>query len=295
MEIAKRIISKKFRLKAPAKVNLALSVVGRRSDGFHELSMFNAATSFCDEIEIAFNSTGKREIEILGELDKNSIPSLDSNLITKAVNLAFGNEIGFFAKLQKNIPIGGGLGGGSSNAGAILRLALHLFSELKEEICSKAPQLGSDVPYFLSTNCFSIVEGIGDKLSKAPSTPLMEYSIYLFFPKLSVATPDAYRWFRESEKSFSPSLDISSWEKLVGRNDLEPPVTNKFPLLKSLLSDLRSLMPLSGMSGSGSSLFALSKGDMTDSMVKEWASQRGVRVQKASFLNSFPSPVEVTA
>lgn len=295
MDIAKRIISRKFWLKAPAKVNLALSVVGRRADGFHELSMFNAATSYCDEIEITFNSSARREIEILGELKRDSIPNLDSNLITKAVNLAFGTEIGFAAKLLKNIPIGGGLGGGSSNAGAILRLALHLFSELKQDIYSKASDLGSDVPYFLSPNCFSLVEGIGEKLLNAPSTPLNDYSIYLFFPKLSVATPDAYRWYKESGKSFSPALDILSWEKIIGRNDLESPVTNKYPVLKSLLNDLRSLIPLSGMSGSGSTLFALNKGEANDSTVEDWALEHGVRVHKASFLNSFPSPVEVTA
>lgn len=296
MDIAKRIISRSFRLKAPAKVNLSLKITGRRGDGFHELSMLNAATLYCDDIDIKFLTSSDRQIEFTGETIKENLPTIESNLISKAINIVFGDEVGFHAKINKRIPIGGGLGGGSSNAGAILRLAQFLFPDLKKEIDLNSSKLGSDVPYFLSPSCFSVVEGIGEKLRSASVSTLTEYTLFLLFPNFSVLTPDAYRWFKESSSPFSTTLNISNWEEIIGQNDLEIPVTTHYPLLKKLLSDLRSFSSLSGMSGSGSTLFALSRGgELNESILLDWGARHDLRVEKTSFIETFSYPVEVTS
>lgn len=295
MDIAKSIISRRFKIKAPAKVNLSLRITGRLDNGFHTLSMLNAATQFGDEIDIQLLPHSNREIEVTGSQAKSNLPSIEANLITKAINRVFGEEVGFHIILKKEIPIGGGLGGGSSNAGAILRLAEFLNPQLKNQMQALSLELGSDVPYFLSPYATAVVEGVGGAFIPQYTVKLSTFSIFLVFPNFSILTPDAYRWYKETNTTFSSPLNLGDWRNVVGENDLLAPVLNHHPELGKLLAELRTISPLSGMSGSGSTLFALTNGDSDLPEIHNWAARHKLSLIRTTFIETFPSPVEVTS
>src|SRR5438094_8210056 len=136
---------------APAKINLSLRVLGRRSDGFHEIETFIAPISLCDEIKIEQRS-GKQEIAF--RCDDPSVPKGEDNIVVRAAN-AFFEETkitsGISIKVKKKIPHGAGLGGGSSDAASTLLALNELFETRlsREALAKMAETIGSDVPFFI--------------------------------------------------------------------------------------------------------------------------------------------------
>ncbi|RPJ03681.1 MAG: 4-(cytidine 5'-diphospho)-2-C-methyl-D-erythritol kinase [Spirochaetaceae bacterium] len=183
---------------APAKINLHLEILGKRPDGFHDLVSIFIMTSLSDEIEIRTEKRGAG-FRLSG---KFSCP-VDQNLITKAVNafcIKAGIPVDFSVRVKKRIPEGAGLGGGSSDAAAILRLLSGLFPDRlpEKELFLIAASLGSDVLFFL-TYAAAIVEGRGDRITQMASRA--DFAILLCVPEFSVSTKQAYSWLDNAREN----------------------------------------------------------------------------------------------
>src|SRR5436309_3582944 len=148
---------------APAKVNLSLRILGRRSDGFHEIETLIAPVSLCDEIEIERRS-GKKRIEF--QCDDPSMPKGDDNLVVHAAKLFLEKtkiSDGVSIELKKKIPHDAGLGGGSSDAASTLLALNELFDTKlpREALAKMAEGIGSDVPFFMFQSA-AVCKGRGE-------------------------------------------------------------------------------------------------------------------------------------
>jgi 4-diphosphocytidyl-2-C-methyl-D-erythritol kinase len=256
-------MQKEMRILAPAKVNLYLRIVGRRPDGYHLLDSLMVPISLYDEITV---ETADGQLEIVVTCDDPAVPCDTTNLAYKAAAL-LGKEAGVQARilidLRKRIPAGAGLGGGSSDAAAVLKSLNALFSlGLPEDrLCKLGARLGADVPFFIPCR-LAKVEGIGEILRTVPTLP--PRWLVLVVPPFGVSTVWAYRRFDELPPLHTPlapetSLVAGQWpppELLI--NDLERAVLPEYPLIaeiKGLLLRLGAEGAL--MSGSGSSVFGV--------------------------------------
>ncbi len=248
---------------SPAKINLFLEIVGRRPDGYHEIESIMQLVDFCDEVRLRRRQHGIR-IQVSGA----ELPEGRGNLAFRAAALALeaarisdGVEI----QLVKRIPVAGGLGGGSSNAAAVLLGVTRLF-ELEwpgDTLRGLASQLGSDVPFFLCDGP-AVARGRGEMLTAlAPWPPQW---IVLANPGVQISTAWAYR---EASSKLTgrqgrvtlPTLiagEPLGWPPVWAFNRLEEVVLPHRPeisALKTLLQDAGGLPVL--MSGSGASVFAV--------------------------------------
>ncbi len=248
---------------APAKINLSLRVLGRRDDGFHELETLMVPLNLADELTLepaAAVAPGGPASELVCS---------DPTLPTGLDNLAFKAAELFRARasidlppirlgLQKNIPHGAGLGGGSSDAATVL-LALndHFSVGLSiSELAAMAAELGSDVPFFVYRSA-AVCRGRGERVQ--PTALPLSIPLLLLKPSFPVPTPWAYqRWARSREL---PGVDYDpqtfGWGVMV--NDLERPVFEKYLLLPEIKTWLRTQPEVAGalMSGSGSTMVAV--------------------------------------
>ena len=200
------IFTEKLPIFAPAKVNLHLAVKNRRSDGFHDIDSVFLAVNFGDTLY--FDAIeGKNTVEIAMESLNPPIPT-EKNIIFKAVSL-FREKTGFSQgvkiTVEKRIPMGGGLGGGSSDAATTL-LALNKIANLpcrREDLLEMAAYLGSDVPFFIYETPAARVTGRGERIFpiNAPELPLV-----LVSPGFSSNTSAAYKLLDE-KRTFTPSND----------------------------------------------------------------------------------------
>jgi 4-diphosphocytidyl-2-C-methyl-D-erythritol kinase len=252
-----------IRVPAFAKLNLALRVLYKRPDGFHELRSIFQTISLADEIGIDFRKSRRTEIRMAGTVD------IPDNLVVRAARLCL-DEMKIAAsidfELDKRIPMGAGLGGGSSNAAAVL-LALPWLAGKPiptERLLSLAAQLGSDVPFFLLGGTAAVL-GRGEELY--PLIDLRRRFVLVVSPDIHVSTPDAYRALsaRLSPESVQPKM----LEFQTGLWQIEPPAVNDFesvvfdqhPELKKIRDRLLRAGATSAlMTGSGSSLFAIFPG-----------------------------------
>jgi 4-diphosphocytidyl-2-C-methyl-D-erythritol kinase len=246
-----------MKLRAPAKVNLSLRILGRRPDGFHELESLMTPISLADEISI---ETGIGQ-GVRVHCDDPSVPRDDSNLAAVAARQFHAHTgIKFFARIdiRKRIPSGAGLGGGSSDAAAVL-VALdsifetHLGPDILEKI---AANIGSDVPFFIR-RVPAWARGRGERIETAAFD--QKLALVLLKPPFGVETPWAYkRWSASTEL---PGVDYAaqSWSGVEFVNDLERPVFEKYLLLPTMKSWLRAQPEcrVALMSGSGSTMFAV--------------------------------------
>jgi len=270
----------KINIKSPAKINLHLEVIGKREDGFHELAMIMQNIDLSDYLEFQINNEGLIKLES----DCNDLSFSSDNLIVKSANLLRKkSNIDFGANifLRKNIPIGAGLAGGSSNAAATL-IGLNKLWDLnldQETLCSLASTLGSDIPFFINGGiqlCF----GRGEILEKLDSN--FEYGVLLLKnPNVSVSTAETYKKY--SNRFCDEYLTLTSREMIENirknlrdnglnnlnldnqhltiKNDLQSVVENENDSVKQalyLLSKLENCLTFS-MSGSGPTCFALFK------------------------------------
>jgi 4-diphosphocytidyl-2-C-methyl-D-erythritol kinase len=247
-----------MQLLAPAKINLSFEIKGRRADGFHEIETLMAPISLADRITI---ERAGDDGEIHFSCDETSLPSGGDNLVVRAAKLfreAMGITTGITITLEKKIPHGAGLGGGSSDAASTLLGLDELFGTRlgQEKLMKLAAQLGSDVPFFVVDSA-AVCRGRGEIVT--PISLETRFRLVLLKPDFGVPTPWAYGRWKESRKL--PGVDYSAQEfKGVGFvNDLERPVFEKFVLLAHLKTWLRqqSEVAVALMSGSGSTVFAI--------------------------------------
>jgi 4-diphosphocytidyl-2-C-methyl-D-erythritol kinase len=255
-----------LREKAPAKLNLHLHVTGRRADGYHELDTSFVMIDWYDEVRVSRRSDG----EVRRVADHADI-SLEADLSVRAARLLREQCLqlgvrcpGVDLLVHKSIPLGAGLGGGSSNAASTLRLLNRLW-ELHwpyERLAELGARLGADVPVFVHRR-HALARGIGEILKPLP---LSRAHFVLVFPNVKVATGgvfDAPELTRSSE-----ALKIQgcvSWESLLrSQNDLEKVASKRFREVQGALLMLREEAASAGlpphwprMSGSGSTVFTM--------------------------------------
>jgi 4-diphosphocytidyl-2-C-methyl-D-erythritol kinase len=243
---------------APAKINLSLRILRKRSDGFHEMETLIGPLSLYDEIRID-KGDAKEGIEF--RCDDPSVPKGDENLAVRAAKAFFaGTKIdpAISIELKKKIPHGAGLGGGSSDAASVL-LALNELFERKlprEALAKMAEAIGSDVPFFVFQSA-AMCKGRGEVV-----TPLKlqeRLSILLFKPDFAVPTAWAYSRWQDSREIPGVSYAAQQFAGQTFINDLERPVFEKFVFLAELKMWLLNQPEVAAalMSGSGSTVFAI--------------------------------------
>ena len=254
---------------APAKINLSLRVLGRRTDGFHDLETMMVPLTLADELTFGnLGGAGAPGTDFILDCDDPTLPTGPDNLALKAAALIARHAPGRIEPthitLRKHIPHGAGLGGGSSDAATVL-LALNELYRLglgTPELAALAAELGSDVPFFVYRSA-AICRGRGELVE--PVRLPRPLALLLLKPPFPVPTPLAYRrWAGSRELPGVPyKAQTMSWGELA--NDLERPVYEKYLLLAEiktwLLEQPESVGAL--MSGSGSTMFALLHDAMT--------------------------------
>jgi len=260
---------------SPAKINLFLAVTGRRADGYHELVSVAAPLEWGDRLLCALREGEGGGFSLA--CDDPAVPLDESNLIVRAAQkfraaTGWRRNAGF--TLAKRIPIGAGLGGGSSNAAAALKALNRLAGEPLDPaaLAQVAAEVGSDCALFLAGGPV-VMRGRGERvepLAAAAAGRLRGRRLLLFKPGFGVATPWAYAQlaaggaYLDGAEAEARLADWNSGgapaEELL-YNNMEPPVFAKFPALPLLLDRLRADFALAGrMSGSGSCCFALLPG-----------------------------------
>jgi 4-diphosphocytidyl-2-C-methyl-D-erythritol kinase len=254
--------TRRVSLRAFAKLNLDLRVLGQRPDGYHELRTIFQTISLSDSLEMAFTPGRKTAVELDDDL------AIPDNLVSRAAHLALDamRAAGRVEmRLTKHIPMGAGLGGGSSDAAAVL-LALPVLAGRRldlEKLSELAQQLGSDVGFFLHGGR-AVGIGRGTELFPLPDGPAQNALVVA--PGVHVSTPRAYRDLSPRLTSESQQNKIFSFQSQVWgrgvewlpRNDFEEVVFRQHPSLSAIKKRLlRSGASVALMTGSGSALFGL--------------------------------------
>ena len=244
---------------APAKINLYLHILGRRPDGFHELETLMAPISLGDTLDLDLipdGTVGDGSIEFT--CSDPALSDAKDNLATKAARIfldEFKLTTGVRIHLEKAVPVGAGLGGGSSDAAAVL-LALRDLTKIAcpdAKLAELAARLGSDIPFFIYRTP-AICRGRGEIIE--PVTLTEQYQGLLIHPGFGVSTPWAYKTYAQNPGQGEPGR---TFDDLTLRNDLEPPAFSKYPWLPTAKAWLQKQPEVLDalMSGSGSSVFAL--------------------------------------
>jgi 4-diphosphocytidyl-2-C-methyl-D-erythritol kinase len=243
---------------APAKINLSLRVLGRRSDGFHEIETLIAPISLCDEIKIE-QRPGKQQIAF--RCDDPSVPKGEDNIVVRAAKVFFEETkitSGVSIALKKRVPHGAGLGGGSSDAASTLLALNELFETNlpREALAKMAEMIGSDVPFFIFQSA-AVCKGRGELVS--PTRLRQPLPLLLLKPDFGVPTQWAYSRWRDSRETPGISYSPQTFAQQNFANDLERPVFEKFVFLAQLKMWLlkQADADVALMSGSGSTVFAV--------------------------------------
>lgn len=235
-----------------AKINLTLRVTGRRADGYHLLDSVIAFADIADRLQA--EPADDITLEIHGPF-AHAAPKDRNTVLTAAIKLRERYRVaeGASIRLEKNLPAGAGIGGGSADAGACLRLLCRLWGLAPEagELEALALAIGADVPVCLASQPTRL-RGIGELLTPGPD--LAGTPILLIHPGTPLSTPDVFRAFRGPFSAADDAMDVAS-----GHNDLEAPACRLLPEISAVLAALRGQAGcrLARMSGSGSACFGL--------------------------------------
>ena len=247
-----------MRALAPAKINLFLKVLRRRPDGFHEIETFVSPISLCDQIKIDKNKRGQG---ISFRCDDPSVPRGDENLAVRAANAFFTAtqmKPAVSIVLKKKIPHGAGLGGGSSDAAAVLLALNRLFATKlsREKLAKLGSTIGSDVPFFIFESA-AVCTGRGEIVKPKKLTERL--AILLVKPDFAVSTPCAYKRWQNSRQLPGISYGQQDFRGQKFQNELERPVFEKFVFLARIKMWLLEQKEVAAalMSGSGSTVFAV--------------------------------------
>ena len=247
--------------KSFAKINLSLKVLKLRKDGFHDIESVMQNISLYDELTI---SEAEKDIDI--NCSYPLVPLDSSNICYKAALLLMNTykiKAGIKISINKNIPLQAGLGGGSSNAAAVL-IALNNLWGLKmssEVLIKLASTLGSDVPFFIIGGK-AICSGRGEIIEKLPDDK--KQNIILIKPEVSVPTKWAYQeWDKIKSQILSTKSQINSKSQILNKkqnngNDLEDVVIGKYPVIAEIKDELfKAGCTSAQMTGSGSAVFGI--------------------------------------
>ncbi|MAR89686.1 MAG: 4-(cytidine 5'-diphospho)-2-C-methyl-D-erythritol kinase [Pseudomonadota bacterium] len=237
-----------LRVRSPAKLNLFLHITGRRADGYHNLQTLFQFVDLCDELELAVTTDGQLEVT-------PPLPDLppEANLIYRAARCLqahTGSTLGARIHLHKRIPMGGGLGGGSSNAASTLVALNHLWGTglHRQQLQSLGLTLGADVPVFIYGHA-ALAEGVGERL-QAVDPPQPWYLIAA--PDCHASTAELFQAKQLTRDS--KLLRIRDFLAGEGHNDFEPVLRERFPLIDRCLT-LMNREGAAKVTGSGACLF----------------------------------------
>lgn len=261
------------RVLAQAKINLFLRVLARESSGFHQLETLFCRLALGDDVSVRLTS-GERSLDCRGDaIPAEGLGPVEKNLAWRAAAAfteATGWATGFAIEIEKRIPVGGGLGGGSADAGAVFRALNALAPQPLDahSLLRLAASLGADVPFLTQeASPLALAWGRGDRLMPIRALPARECLLVTF--REGVATADAYRWLTESPAESQGALmyspdQLSDWPtiELMAYNEFERVVGAKRPVIAGILEtlrqpELRPLLPVALMSGSGATIFGL--------------------------------------
>jgi len=275
--------------KSPCKVNLILNILGKRADGFHELETVMQPVNVCDGM--AFERAGSN---LQLTCSNPELPCDTKNLVHRAATAfltAAKISDGVKIHLQKNLPLAGGIGGGSANAAVTFSALNELFgSPLPlEKLHELAAALGSDVPFFLYDQP-ALATGRGEKVRTLENFPALKgKAFFLVHPGFGISTPWSYQNLARFPKDQNgtpgraeklvAALQANDWNVIRENlyNSLEAPALDKFPVLqlyKEFLREHGALVSL--MSGSGSTTFAIAENlAVADMLAEKFKSQFG--------------------
>lgn len=280
-------------LEAPAKINLYLEVGPPRPDGYHPVRTVLQTVELCDLLEVEVTEGGEG-IQLAVEGDA---PAGDDNLCHRAATVflaATGMRMGIKIKLSKGIPQAAGLGGGSSDAAAVLRILNFISGEAlnREELMRTAASLGMDVPFFLVGGT-ALGEGRGERITPLPQAPPLP--VVLINPGAALPTADVYRRFDLSGGddpaaqgpgsliAALPSGDISIIEKLL-HNSLQRAACELMPGVGALLEKVAGAGAAGALvSGSGPTVFVLAASDEESALLEEEMSRHAPVVIRTRF------------
>ncbi len=266
-----------MKIQAPAKVNLYLAILGRLPNGYHELETVFHTVSLSDTLEVV--PAPKISLKVTGPQVPKNFPIRRDNIVWRAAAefiKAFGVKGGLKISLRKNIPVQAGLGGGSTDAAAVLTACSKLFlkkcgNREKAVLHKIAKGLGADVPFFLEGGC-AVAGGIGEKLKKLPPA---RFHAVIVKPKIGLSTPEVYGWYDQTldgGKPLTPAPEIrkilsplrsrkpsGAWAEYLF-NSFEDVVFMRAPEVGRIKSALIAQGCYAALlSGSGSALFGLVK------------------------------------
>lgn len=285
---------------AQAKINLRLRVLAREISGYHQIETLFHRIALEDVVRVR-RTSGARSLDISGEVDTAALGPTERNLAWRAAEAYFdasGASGGFAIELEKHIPVGGGLGGGSADAGAVLR-ALDVMAEhpLGEAgLIQLASTLGSDVPFLASEHPCALAWGRGERMLAL--TPPAQRDVRLLLPSFGVDTAAAYGWLA-AEREHVPQTGVANvlhppqlerWDSLarIAINDFEPVIAARHPEIARALAEQRadSSVELAMLSGSGSSMFAIMRAGsvpiMGDAGTRSVMTRTALRVEPPS-------------
>ncbi len=251
---------------AQAKVNLALRILGRATDGYHSIETVFLRLDLADAVTVRVTD-GARSLTCEPRVSENP----EDNLGFRAAALfarAAGWPDGFEIAIEKRIPVGGGLGGGSADAAAVLRI-LNLLSPkplANEKLLEVAALVGADVPFLTSDHVMALGSGRGERLEAL--APLPQRSLALIVPPRGMSTADAYALVRAGRGEYSPRPRalkpemFASWDHAARHsvNEFESFLGNDFPEIPRWLATGARLGLLTRLSGSGSTVFLVDAG-----------------------------------
>ncbi|MBC8595280.1 4-(cytidine 5'-diphospho)-2-C-methyl-D-erythritol kinase [Qingrenia yutianensis] len=263
-------------IKAYAKINLGLDVVRKRADGYHDVKMIMQTIDVFDTLDIKLGIENGENTVSLGGLGKISVvcgdenvPCGETNLVCKSAKAFLeytGKKADISVKIEKNIPVGAGLAGGSTDAAAVLRaLNVLLKTDLSDtELMKIAKNIGADVPFCVVGNTY-LAEGIGEILTPVKSN--IKFDILLVKPPFSVSTPSVYKSLVLDENTTHPDIDkiknaledgnVSVIYENLG-NTLEDVTLKMYGEVGKIKENLKNLGASAVlMSGSGPSVFAI--------------------------------------
>jgi len=260
------------RLLSQAKVNLFLRVLAREASGFHQIETLFQRIALGDDVLVRAGAAG-RSLDCRGA----DVGPVERNLAWRAAVAyaeAAGWPAGFAIEIDKRIPVGAGLGGGSADAAAVLRIlnALAPAPLPDERLLALGLALGADVPFLATEHARALAWGRGERLLALP--PLPPRRLAVLMPDAAVPTADAYGWLSADRGAFAPEARLldadacATWAGVaaLAANDFEAPVASRVPAVRRL-ADARPLFapplppgvlaPVYRMSGSGAAWFLL--------------------------------------
>lgn len=256
-----------LRAKAPAKINIALDVVSRRADGYHDLDMLMSSVNIYDDIHVSLTGSSD-EIKVI--CDREDIPQGEGNIVYKAVSKFFAgaevDPVGVKVRIRKRIPQKAGLGGASADAAAVLLCLDRLLGTglTQKQLIAIAATIGADVPFCL-VGGMARVAGIGEKIT--PLAGKCEMYLVVVKPDVDVSTPWAFEVIDQRERVARP--DIARVKKALDErnvslmcrhmaNSFEEVIAGMFGIIDDIRRDLHVHGALgASMSGSGPSMFGV--------------------------------------